>query len=212
MYEAFEQRKERLTKPRERGLGGFVSASELARQPRRLSSEDRLLQVIRDGNWSAAPFSSGARLLAEQARLVAAVTTDAQSIHPLSRDVRFKYPSYDEAAERMREGEDLVVATVSEGQRIVGYGIAANGEHSSEIEIIDVDAFSKRGAGLQTQIDIGDHQFGVGIGHLLVDLLLGRLRRPVLVDATHSDSRYIFRSLGFVSRPGETNPCLLELR
>ena len=145
-----------------------------------------------------------------------AVRKGVEALLALGPDVKYKYSgkssgSYYEVAERAVEGEDLLVATVQEGERVIGYGIAAltNGEWN--IEIIDVDAFSRRSTGLQRIVTIGGIEFGVGVGHVVVNALAPALKQPIYVDATGDASRYIFKSLGFVPRPGEQNPCLLQL-
>jgi hypothetical protein len=136
--------------------------------------------------------------------------------NPHGREVRYKYSGsnsgqYKEIAERAADGEELLVATVQEREHVIGYGIAAVNHTNTEIEIIDVDEFSRRSTGLQRTLLIAGAEFGVGVGHVVVDLLVAALNHPVLVDATSSESRYIFKSLGFTTRPGEQNPCLLHL-
>ena len=55
---------------------------------------------------------------------------------------------------------------------------------------------------------IGGREFAVGVGHVVVNLLIKALQKPVYVEATADHSRYIFKSLGFEQRPGGSNPCL----
>jgi hypothetical protein len=127
--------------------------------------------------------------------------------------VRFKYvDSYEEVPDRVAAGENVVLAIVAEEGRVIGFGIGEQRDGDSEIEIIDVDQSSRRSNGVQRTLTIGDHEFGVGVGHVIVDLLMTALTKPVDVDATGDDSRYIFKSLGFQHREGESNPCLLDLQ
>jgi hypothetical protein len=85
------------------------------------------------------------------------------------------------------------------------YCLAASG-----IEIINVEGFSGRSAGVERTVSVGGREFTVGIGHVLIDLLLTELPIPVYADAKVESSFYICRSLGFVPRRAR-NPCLLVL-
>ena len=93
---------------------------------------------------------------------------------------------------------------------MIGYlitALAANG--SAEIEILDVDASSRRSSGLKADLTIEKETFLVGVAHLLVIATLRAFQGELKVDATDPPSRYVFKSLGFVAQPGESNPCLL---
>ena len=57
---------------------------------------------------------------------------------------------------------------------------------------------------------VSDQQFTVGAAHVIVNALVGELRRPIVTDATNDSSRYVFRSLGFLPRSGK-KPRLLAL-
>ena len=111
---------------------------------------------------------------------------------------------------RMENAEDLTVALVWEEDLLVGYGIATIKNGECEIEIIDVDFYSRREAGLARTLQISGQSFQVGVGHLVVHALLQECPRPIHVDATHSSSRYIFKSLGFVHDELSSNPCILK--
>lgn len=92
---------------------------------------------------------------------------------------------------------------------MIGDAIAALADNgSAEIEILDVDTSSRRSSGLKVDLTVQNETFSVGIAHLLVLAIVptfpGRL-----ANATHSTSRFVFKSLGFVARPEESNPCLL---
>ena len=69
---------------------------------------------------------------------------------------------------------------------------------------------STRRAGLSKEIEIENLSFEIGVGHLIVLRLLESCRTPIWTDATNEESRYIFKSLGFVHDEGTTNPCILR--
>ena len=56
-----------------------------------------------------------------------------------------------------------------------------------------------RRAGLERTVSVAGGEFTVGIGHAIVDLLLPALQRPIHANANTTSSRYIFKSLGFLS-------------
>ena len=202
MYKTFEERKTAYlasAKPK------VLSLAEILRLPDLPSSEDRLV-ALPQGSWTPAVFRDAARKFCRDAGLTASVYPREQMLPPLGPDVNYKYRSeYYSAPERP-------VAVVMEQERVIGFGIACCGDAETNIEIIDVDDFSRRSAGLESKITLGGSQFGVGVGHVVVDSLISTLAPPFLVDATNTYSRYVFKSLGFVHREGKENPCLLELR
>jgi hypothetical protein len=209
MHEPFAKRQSKRAKRRQDGFD-LLSVNENLNTVRRRSSEERLA-ALRPGSWTPLPFVTAARQLAMDGFTLILCGRD-DAIPPLGPDVHFKYVrAYAEVPDRRAAGEDLLVAIVIEGDRVVAYGIAARLQAECEIEIIDVDRSSSRSAGLQVQLEIGEETFGVGIGHVVVDQLVSALRGRILVDATGESSRYIFKSLGFVHRPATTNPCLLQL-
>ena len=122
-----------------------------------------------------------------------------------------KWGVYRDALVRVAKGRHIVVTAVKEDGRIIGYGIARVDEDHSELEVIDVDVFSRRSAGLARDVVIEGQRFSVGVGHLLAAALVERLKRPVIADATNHGSCYVLRSLGFVNRCDEENRCLMEL-
>jgi hypothetical protein len=135
---------------------------------------------------------------------------------PECHDAWFKYSprgggSLRACSGRLASGEELVVVLVWEEGEVIGYGIAATKRRWSEVEIIDVDRFSRREAGLAGEVSIGTETFQIGVGHVVVKALSDNCRHPVRVDATHSSSRYVFKSLGFRHDGRSANPCLLEL-
>ena len=141
-------------------------------------------------------------------------STEVLEIPP---DFCFKYShpcgtgSLQECSKRMESGEDLIVAMAYEENLLIGYAIATIKNGECEIEIIDVDCYSRRKAGLAYTLQISGQSFQIGVGHLVVYVLLQECPRPIHVDATHSSSRYIFKSLGFVHDELSVNPCILKI-
>ncbi len=189
----------------------LINPKEFLNTPRRPSSEERLLELP-VGSWTPEAFAETTRDFLRETGFSASISERGDALPPLGPDVRYKYSvDYNGVAERIAGGANLLVAVVMEGERVIGYGIAYQHDTHSEIEIIDVDERSRRFAGLQRNLTIDGAQFGVGVGHVVTDLLAVALKGPILVDATSHASRYICKSLGFVPRPGEQNPCLLHL-
>ena len=110
-----------------------------------------------------------------------------------------------------QEPHDITVALVWEEDVLVGYGIALSRSDACEIEIIDVDLYSRRQVGFGDEFQLSGQEFQVGVGHIVVCALLRRCPRPIRVDATNSSSRYIFKSLGFVHDAQSGNPCILKM-
>jgi hypothetical protein len=135
----------------------------------------------------------------------------------LAESTYFKYSgphgsgSLAECADRQRDGEPMVIALVWQDDVLIGYGIASVEDGSWTIEIVDVDLYSRRSSGLADPVQVAGQSFHVGVGHVVVDALMQRCSRPIRVDATHSTSRFVFKSLGFVPMKPDGNPCLLEL-
>jgi hypothetical protein len=207
MFQSLDQRKEAYLAGAEDS--NMLSLADLMALIPLPSSEDRLLDLPQ-GAWTPTAFSNAARDLLRQAGLTVSICTTGQTVPPLGPDVRFQYTSeYLSVLEHAID--DLTVVVVVEQNRVIGYGIACLRDTGSHIEIIDVDRFSRRSAGLELRITFGAAVFGVGVAHLVVDSLVSTVSRPCLVDATNTDSRYVFKSLGLIPR-GDGNPCLLELR
>jgi len=209
MYEPFERRRKRLES--RAGQPAFTPLEQLLQIPIPESSEDRLQNLPKD-SWRPAFFAEATREFLREAGFTAVVRHPGEALPPLGPDVTYKYRcSYHEVPKRIARGENVLVAVVIEDDRVIGYGIATQGNAGSEIEIIDVDKFSRRSAGLEHILALDGRKFGVGVGHVVVDLLADALSKPVFVDASSPESRYIFKSLGFTRRPEERNPCLLQL-
>jgi len=145
------------------------------------------------------------------------VTCSAQEIPDIPRDVCFKYTqpwgegSLPACSQRIRDGEKITMAQIYEQGLLIGYGIAVTREADSEIEIIDVDYYSRREADLKETLQFAGQSFEVGVGHVVLIALMQACPRPVEVDATTPQSRYIFKSLGFVHDTKSDNPCILRM-
>ena len=145
------------------------------------------------------------------------ITKQSTEVPKIPLDLCFKYSqpwgtgSLQSCSKRMENGEDLTVALVYEEDPLIGYAIAAIKNGECVIEIIDVDHYSRREAGLVYTLQISGQSFQIGVGHLLVYSLLQECPRPIHVDATQSSSRYIFKSLGFVHDELLANPCILKI-
>ena len=178
----------------------------------RTPSSLQRLNALRPASWSPRDFAAGAAVLREEAALRLVIARSPETLPEMSRDTWFRYPSYTELRERWHEGEELVASAVLEGDRLIAYGIAVTSSDETQIEIIDVDTYSRRSAGLQRVLTIGGIPFGVGVAHIVADALVGQLHAPIAVDATSDESRFVFRALGFTRRPKTANPCLYEYR
>jgi hypothetical protein len=145
------------------------------------------------------------------------VTKRPEEIPDIPQSTRFKYSrpgddgSLKACSDRINDGEDLTVVLVWEEGLLVGYGISASKKDECEIEIIDVDYYSRREAGLADTLQLSDQSFHVGVGHVVVNALIEECPRPIHVDATNSSSRYIFKSLGFAHDDKSSNPCILKI-
>jgi len=145
------------------------------------------------------------------------VTKQTEELPDIPPDTGFKYSHPGEYGAlgscriRIGKGENIIVALVWEDDFLIGYGIAAIVNGKCEIEIIDVDSFSRRNAGLADVIQISEQSFQVGVGHVVVDALLKKCPSPIYVDATHDSSQYVFKSLGFFNDIDSTNPCILKM-
>lgn len=127
----------------------------------------------------------------------------AEEIPSISQCTAFKYSPDDYGSlgactSRIQNGEDLTVALVWEDDLLIGYGIAVSKNGETEIEIIDVDTYSRRSAGLVKTIQLSGESFQIGVGHVIVNALLKFCFRPIKVDINNQSSEYIFKSFGFV--------------
>jgi len=145
------------------------------------------------------------------------VTCSAEDIPDIPRDACFKYTrqceegSLPDCTQRIRNGEKVTMALVCEEGSLIGYGIAVTRDAETEIEIIDVDYYSRREADLKKTVQFGGQSFDVGVGHVVVLALMKACPRPFKVDATTPHSRYVFKSLGFLHDDRSGNPCILRM-
>ena len=149
--------------------------------------------------------------------LQVSMTKQSTELPKIPLDFCFKYShpwdsgSLQACSRRTDNGEDLTVSFVYEEDMLIGYAIAAMKNEECVIEIIDVDLYSRRVAGLAYILQISGQSFQIGVGHLVVYALLQELPRPIHVDSTYSNARYIFKSLGFVHDDLLGNPCILKI-
>ena len=189
-----------------------ISLDECADLPEGVSSEERL-EHFSSGNWSPQWFFQKAIELRESAKLEVQLVSDASQLPGLGSKTEFSYDhcSYVACFGRQQAGEKFLVSAVFGKGRVIGYAIAALADNGpAEIEILDVDTSSRRSSGLRVDLTIQNETFSVGVAHLLVLAIVRTFPGRLIVNATHPPSRYVFKSLGFVARPGESNPCLLR--
>ena len=193
----------------------FMTSKELADLPQDVSSEERLEGLNSEG-WSPQLFAQKATELQEIVKLKVQVVSDASQLPELGelaaeREFRYDHCSYADCLRRQQDGWRFLVSLALKEGQVVGYAIAAlEADDSAEIEIIDVADSYRRSSGLKVDLKVQSETFSVGVGHMLVVVLLRTFRGKLRVDATGPSSRYVFKSLGFVGLPGETNPCLLH--
>lgn len=178
-------------------------------------SSERRLEKLSPENWSSRCFSEKATELQRNAELEVQVVSDASQLPELGlaaeREFRYAHCSYADCLRRQRDGWRFLVSLALKEGQVVGYAIAAlEADDSAEIEIIDVADSYQRSSGLKVDLKVQNETFSVGVGHVLVVALLRTFHGELSVNVTGSPSRYVFKSLGFVGLPGETNPCLLH--
>lgn len=192
-----------------------VTFDELADLSEDGSSEERL-EKLSSESWSPQSFVQKATELQNSAKLEVQVVSDASQLPELGelaarREFRYDQCSYADCLRRQQDGWRLLVSFALKEGQVVGYAIAAlEADDSAEIEIIDVAESYQRSSGLKVDLIVQNETFSVGVAHVLVVAFLHTLPGKLRVDATGSSSRYVFKSLGFVGVPGETNPCLLH--
>lgn len=139
------------------------------------------------------------------------IATGKNSIPDFDDDVCFQYINAVEDYEsKLNDGDNAVAVFIKEEDRVIAFGIANKEDHETEIDVIEVEINSTRRAGLSKEIEIENLSFEIGVGHLVVLRLLESCRTPIWTDATNEESRYMFKSLGFVHDKGTTNPCILR--
>lgn len=179
-------------------------------------SENRFTRLV-DREGAVRAVLEGTKQFASRNDFQVSVVQVPGDIPILPSNVEFKYSwrtggSLDDARCWMNEGTDTLVVVVEEAGVVVGYGTAKReaGEGRMKIEIVDVDRYSRRSAGLAEEIALEDSRFQVGVAHLVVLTLLENLDGPLWTDATNAESRYAFKSLGFIHDDSTTNPCILK--
>lgn len=161
-------------------------------------------------------IAEATRSFAADKGLDARVSSNPESIPRLSDETCFKYSrgvggTLGDCRERIAAGEDLTIASVREDDMVIAYGIAIRKESVTEVEILDVDLYSRRSSGLSVTHQFSGEEFHIGVGHVALMALLEVCERPLTVDATHSSSRYVFKCFGFRQKEGQSNPCILVL-
>lgn len=174
------------------------------------TSEARLSKIL-DSKKAAEVFAKEATVFANDYGLETVIATNKNSIPDFNDDIGFQYiNAIENYKSRLDDSDDAVAVFIKEEDRIIAFGIANKDEHETEIDVIEVEINSTRRAGLSKEIKIENLSFEIGVGHLVVLRLLESCRTPIWTDATNEESRYIFKSLGFVHNEGTTNPCILR--
>jgi hypothetical protein len=179
------------------------------------SSESRFARVV--SHDAVLAITNAVRLFVQENEIQAIAIRNPANIPEIPRGSCFKYSDCGEDGElqdcgpRMERGVNLVIALVYEEGMLIGYGIAVKENEVCEIEIIDVDYYSRRECGLFGVLDISGESFQVGVGHVVVQTLLQECPLPIRVDATNGSSRYIFNAFGFRTDASTSNPCILKL-
>lgn len=206
----FEERR-RETGTAKSGSPRCITFADLASLPRRVTSEQRLERLPPESR-NVQLFRDKLLELQQVANLETRLVSSADQLPDLGSDTIHKYGDcYVDCRDRLTAGENLLISVIIEGSRVIGFAIAAlTGDGSATIEIVDVDRSSGRSSELETELKVQNERFTVGVAHVLIDLIVSEIHGTLLVDATTSSSRYIFKSLGFVPRPGDTNPCHLR--
>ena len=153
------------------------------------------------------------RLFAEREKLSVTMVSQATDIPRTPPGVVFNYSpgSLEECVDRLAGGEHLVTSLVWEEKVLIGYGIAVKKGDEFDIEIIDVDLYSRRLSGFLRTLQMENETFEIGVGHVVAAALVKRITRPIKVDAKNNVSRYVFKSLGFQHDDRSNNPCILRL-
>jgi len=179
-------------------------------ESRQKTSEARLSKIL-DPKKAAEVFAKEAAVFARDYGLETVIATSKNSIPDFDDDVCFQYiNAVEDYGSRLDDGDDAVAVFIKEEDRVIAFGTANKEDHETEIDVIEVEINSTRRAGLSKKIEIENLSFEIGVGHLVVLRLLESCRTPIRTDATNEESRYIFKSLGFVHDEGIANPCILR--
>ncbi len=191
------------------GLGELMAAIDPSP-----SSETRLEPLITLESLSH--IAEATKGFASDKGLTVRVSSNPEDIPRLSDGTCFKYSQgisgeLGDCRERIANGEDLTIACVREDDLVIAYAIASKKEDFTEVEILDVDLYSRRSTDFSATHGLVGEEFQVGAGHVALMALLKACDRPLCVDATNSSSRYIFKCFGFRQKQGQSNPCILVL-
>lgn len=161
-------------------------------------------------------IAEAAERFASDKGLSVSIFSNPEDVPRLSDETCFKYSrgvggTLGDCRERIAAGEDLTIASVREDDMVIAYGIAIRKESVTEVEILDVDLYSRRSSGLSVTHQFSGEEFHIGVGHVALKALLEVCERPLTVDATQSSSRYVFKCFGFRQKEGQSNPCILVL-
>jgi hypothetical protein len=174
------------------------------------TSEARLSKII-DPKKAVEVFAEETAFFARDYGLKTVIATRNNSIPDFDDDVHFKYISTVKDFEnKLEDGYSSLAVFIKEKDKVIAFGIANEEGHETEIQVIEVEINSSRRAGLSKKIEINNLRFEIGVGHLIVLRLLESCKVPLWTDATNEESRYIFKSLGFVHDEGTSNPCILR--
>jgi len=182
----------------------------LSRKP---SSEQRF-DALPDRRSAVTAVLQATRMYAESSSLVVLAPARGDDIPVLDHATHFRYADqYQPFAEALGNGEQVTIVTVLKDRETTALGFAeVPSKHGVEIMTIDVVQDSRRSAGAQYPMTIDNETFEIGVGHVLVLGLMESIHADVLhTNATTTQARYLFKSLGFVSTDSD-NSCLLQLR
>jgi len=176
------------------------------------SSEDRF-DSLANREKAVATIIDATRSFEKSRELTVLIPTRSDSIPKLSQGSTFKYDiHYGSYVRGVGDGEDFTFVIVCKESVIAfGFGeVPFNNE--TDIRTIDVETQFRRSIGWKSTVQIEGQSFDVGVGHVLVLGLIDSIKSTdAVTEALNPQSRYIFKSLGFVST-WEKNSCLLKLR
>lgn len=174
------------------------------------TSEARLLKIADPGKIPEA-FRKATVAFARDHELETVTATTKDSIPDFEKDINFKYMiAVEDFQNWVDNGVETVAVFIKEQGKVIAFGIAHKEDSETEIDVIEVEMNSTRSAGLSEAIEVEHLSFEIGVGHLVVLRLLEACRPPIWTDATNDESRYIFKSLGFVHDNTSMNPCILR--
>ncbi|MFK4784832.1 hypothetical protein [Fusobacterium sp. MFO224] len=108
--------------------------------------------------------------------------------------------------------DNLNSFVILEDLKIIGFITYSFKKKICKIDRIAIDEFSKRRSGLTIKLNIENSDFTVGIGHSLVLNIIMKLENEysqIEVEAISDESKYIFKSLGFVEASSKNTHSLL---